>query len=102
MIIKWTKPAADDLDSIYKYIARDSEFYAACFIEKILKTVEILEFNPEIGRKVPEADNKTIKELLFQNYRIIYRLVKNEIQIIAVIRGSRDIANFTHKPWEIF
>ena len=101
MKIKWTVPAVNDLDAIREYIGRDSEFYASSFIEKILHAVDMLEKFPELGRKVPEADNPNIRELIFQNYRIMYRIVDDAIQIIAIIRGSRDITKWPLKPWEI-
>ncbi|MCD6561313.1 MAG: hypothetical protein J7L16_06105 [Deltaproteobacteria bacterium] len=34
--LKWTLPAVDDLEAISEYIEKDSEFYAAYFIEKKL------------------------------------------------------------------
>lgn len=101
MKIKWSVPAVDDLESIRDYIARDSALYASSFIEKILKIIDMLEEFPEIGREVPEADDPNIRELLFQNYRIMYRVLHDAIQIIAVIRGSRDITKWPLKPWEI-
>ena len=73
MKIEWTEPAISDLDSIRDYIARDSEYYADIFIEKIITAVENLEEFPEIGRIVPEAEERNIREILFHNYRIIYR-----------------------------
>ena len=100
MKVEWTLPAVDDLEAIHEYIGKDSEFYANSFIEKILKTVDILVKFPEIGRKVPEANNPNIRELIFQNYRIIYRIVNDIVQVIGVIRGSRDMTK-SIKPWEI-
>lgn len=101
MTIKWTIPALDDLESIHEYIGRDSEVYAVSFIEKIFKAVEMLEKFPKMGREVPEANDSNIRELIFQNYRIIYRIHHDTVQIIAVIRGSRDITKWPTKPWEI-
>jgi toxin ParE1/3/4 len=101
MKIRWTVPAVDDLESIRNYIARDSKLYASSFIEKILNIIDSLEKLPEIGRKVPEADDPDVREIIFQNYRIIYRILHETVQIIAVIRGSRDLAKWPLKPWEI-
>ncbi|MBD3419347.1 MAG: type II toxin-antitoxin system RelE/ParE family toxin [Chitinivibrionales bacterium] len=101
MKIQWTIPAVNDLESIRDYIARDSELYAASFIEKILGIVDLLNDSPEIGRIVPEANDRAIREMIFQNYRIMYRLHSNSVQIIAIIRGSRDIARWPLKPWEV-
>jgi len=101
MKIKWTIPAFDDLESIREYIGRDSEVYATSFIEKVLQAVEVLEEFPKIGRKVPEVNDPIIRELIFRNYRIMYRIHHDAVQIIAVVHGSRDINNLPQKPWEI-
>jgi len=101
MKIFWTLPSINDLESIRDYIARDSEVYAINFVEKIIMAVEKLSLLPELGRMVLEADDPNVRELIFQNYRIIYRIHEKAIQIIAVIHGARDIGTFPIKPWEI-
>lgn len=73
MVIEWSARARTDILELRTYIAQDSPHYARRFIEKIFKAVETLTEHPQIGRKVPEADREDIRELLFQNYRIIYR-----------------------------
>jgi len=35
----------------------------------------------QILRKVPEIDNPSIREVIFQNYRIIYRNMTNFVEI---------------------
>jgi len=53
MKIEWTQPALLDLEHIRDYISRDSEYYAARFIEKIIEAVEGLVNFPKMGRSVP-------------------------------------------------
>ena len=101
MKIEWTNPAVSDLQYIRDYIARDSEFFAHRFTERIIDTISPLPQFPEIGRVVPEAEDKNIRELLFQNYRIIYRVEQERILILAVIHGGRDLRLIQPKPWEI-
>ena len=101
MKVLWTEPAVNDLEAIRDYIARDSELYAASFIEKILFSVDNLVDLPDIGRKVPEAYSSNIRELIFQKYRIVYRIHQDTVQIIAVVHGSRDLSGASVKPWEI-
>ena len=61
------------MEGIQIYIAKDSGFYARQFIERIFEVAKNLETFPELGRKVPEAeDREDIRELIFQGYRIIY------------------------------
>ena len=71
--IKWTKQAADDFESIMQFIALDSEHYAQLFAADIIEVIERLSEFPESGRTVPEVHMNEIREVLFGNYRIIYR-----------------------------
>ena len=101
MKLKWTEPALSDLESIRDYIKKDSEYYANRFVERIIEAVESLEMFSEIGRRVPEAEEENIRELLFHNYRIIYRVEPSTILILTVIHGARDLSRRKHKPWDV-
>ncbi|MGB3460277.1 MAG: type II toxin-antitoxin system RelE/ParE family toxin [Halobacteriota archaeon] len=101
MKLEWTEPALLDLECIRDYIKRDSEYYANRFVERIIEAVEGLEQFPEMGRWVLEAEAENIRELLFHNYRIIYRLETNSILILTVIHSARDLAGRFDKPWEV-
>ena len=50
---------------------------------------------------VPEADTETIRELLYHNYRIIYRINGDLIEIITIVHGRRDLGSFKPAPWEV-
>lgn len=101
MTISWAGPATRDLSSIRAYIAQDSEYYADRFIERIVGAVENLSTFPEMGRMVPEINVPDIRELLFHNYRIIYRLEANRVLVITVAHAARDLTRQTPKPWDI-
>ncbi len=101
MKIEWTEPAISDLDGIRDYIGRDSEYYASRFIGRIIEAVERLVYFPEMGRRVPEAEEENVRELLFQNYRIMYRSEPQRILILTVIHAARDISQKEPKPWDV-
>ena len=67
MIIVWSSPAVADLENLRDYIAHDSPYYAAIFIEKIIAAVEKIISFPLMGRIVPEYGNKNIREVIYQN-----------------------------------
>lgn len=97
--IEWTEPAVSDLENIHDYIARDSPEYADAVIERlVLSTDQLISF-PESGRLVPESTNPKIRELLIQSYRVIYRLKKGTVQILAVVHGERNLSSMKPKPW---
>lgn len=83
------------------YIAKDSEVYASSFVQRIVIAVEKLTNFPRLRRVVPEADEETIRGLLYQNYRIIYRIKGERVEILTVIQGSRDLGSFRPAPWEV-
>jgi toxin ParE1/3/4 len=100
MIVFWSDPAIEDLRAIRDYIALGSEHFAAEFIEQLLDVVAKLEQFPELGRIVPEVQDPKARELVFQNYRILYRLKPDRLEIAAVIHGRQDVRRKT-PPWEI-
>ena len=101
MKIEWTEPAVLDLQSIQGYIGRDSELYASLFIEKIIEAVDNLSIFPFLGRAVPEAKKKNIREIIIHAYRVIYCVDRERIVILAILHCSRDLRRKKPKPWEI-
>jgi len=87
----WTKPAVDDLEAIKEYIAKDSEYYARIFVGKLVIHAEKLLSFPKIGRIVPEYNRENIRELIYRNYRIIYKLEQERTLILTVVHGKQDL-----------
>jgi len=92
----WSSAALADLAGVCEYISRDSEHYAKLFAQRVFTAAEMLVLFPESGRIVPEYDRRDLRELLFQDYRIVYRVKENEVQIAAVVHGARLLSNI----WE--
>jgi len=102
MRIEWTEVAIDDLRAIRDYIARDSRFYAARFVDRLLEATDVLVQFPDLGRHVPEAGPRTdIRELIFRSYRIIYLSRPDAVFVLTVLHGNRDLSQLTPKPWDI-
>jgi addiction module RelE/StbE family toxin len=101
MKIHWSDIAEADLDDIFDYIARDVPYYAELFVDTLIEATDKLEDHPRMGRMVPEAnDRDDVRELIIQGYRIIYLLQTEQLQILTVIHGSRNLAGQEKKPWE--
>ena len=90
-----------DLRGVRAHIAQDSEYYADRFVERILAAVENLMAFPQMGRVVPEIRDPGIRELLFNNYRIMYRAETDRVLIIAVAHAARDWSQHESKPWDV-
>ncbi len=76
--IRWTEKASRNLQSIHEYISRDSKVYAGRFVKSLIKATKKLELMPYCGRIVPEFDRDDLREVIYQNYRIVYRMVSDE------------------------
>ena len=87
--IRWTRQAANDLETITEFIAADSSHYASLFALDVLAAVERLAVFPNSGRIVPELEETDVREILFGNYRIAYRLEDNSVTILTVYHGAR-------------
>ncbi len=89
MKILWTKESLIRLQEIEEYISRDNPVTAIKFINKLIEIAESLVDNPKLGRVVPELSLENIRELLYKNYRIVYLVKKNTIDILTVFEGHR-------------
>lgn len=87
--IRWTLQAANDLEAAVEYIAADSPPYAQLLAIDVLKAVERLAVLPRSGRVVPEYGSPSIREIILGNYRIIYRVRRDLIEILTVYHGAR-------------
>jgi len=68
--VEWTDPAWEDLADIVDYIARDSEYYAAAFVQEVKDAAVSLTDFAERGQIVPEWDETSVRELLIKSYRL--------------------------------
>jgi toxin ParE1/3/4 len=87
--IVWTDPAWEDLTAAAEYIARDSEAYAAAFVQEMNDAASSLSEMAERGQIVPEFGDASIRELLVRPYRLVYHLNARRVTILAVIHGAR-------------
>jgi toxin ParE1/3/4 len=87
--VVWTDAAWEDLEAVAAYIARDSEAYAAAFVEEIKAAATSLAEMAERGQIVPEFRDASIRELLVQPYRLVYLLSERQVRILAIIHGAR-------------
>jgi toxin ParE1/3/4 len=87
--IVWAPQAVEDVEAIRAYVARDSPHYAALVVEQIVAAVALLASSPRSGRVVPEVGDESLREVIHGNYRIVYRLRHDIIEIATVFHGAR-------------
>jgi len=91
--IRWSPKSALHLEQICEYISGDSEEYAAIFAKRIVAMVLAIPKFPEAGRIVLEYNDPALREKIYGNYRIVYRMKADVVEIVAICHGSRLLSN---------
>ena len=92
--IKWTEPALNDLDEIAEYIALDKPSAAQKLVKEIFKSTKLLKNFPESGRRPPELQDTNYREIIVGPCRVFYRVEKNKVYILYVMRSERELRKF--------
>jgi plasmid stabilization system protein ParE len=100
--VRWSVDALRDLNAAGEYTQRWSADLARRLARRITESIEALAEFPQLGRVVPEFGQPDLRELIFQNYRIVYRLVESDVTVLAVLHSSMDITSSAERRgWEI-
>jgi len=96
-----THDAARDLDEIYKYIAlQDSPQNADHVLERIDKIFSSLSAFPERGvypKELLALGIREYREIFFEPYRIIYRVMENIVYVLLIVDGRRDMQSLLQR-----
>ena len=95
--IIWTEVAWTDVENAADFIFRDSPYYAAALVREAKEASRALRRFVMRGRIVPEVGDKSIREIMVQNYRLLYRVEKSRVVILAFIHGARDLKSLWAK-----
>ena len=87
--IRWSPQAADDLEAIRDFIARDSAHYAKIVVQRIVAAIDLLAASPQMGRIVPELRDPSVREVIVGAYRVVYRHRQDAVEIATIFHGAR-------------
>ncbi len=92
MRLVWTAAARDDLESIAFFVGveRLSPQAADQLIDELVWKCELRLAHPELSALRPDL-GAGVREFGVGSYVVFYRLEGDEIQVLAVIHGARDI-----------
>ncbi len=91
MKVHWTDNALSDLKGIRAYIALRSPQYARAMVERIFDRTDPLADLPYLGATVPEYEEEddSFREVFEHPYRIVYRVLTERIDVVAVVHAAR-------------
>ena len=89
MKLTWTNEALNRLIEIEDYISEDSPRRGLNFVNQIIQKAESLKKYPKKGRIVPEFSIPEIREIIYKNYRIVYIVKEESLEILTVFDSHR-------------
>ena len=89
--IVWSLWASDDLVSVAEHISRDSESYAATVVRELVVAARSLRVFADRGRRVPEYDDPSVRELIVRKYRLVNRVHPERVDVLRIIHGAREM-----------
>ncbi len=89
MKVVWTEQARRRLSEIEEFIARDRPATAAKLVDKLVDRPDALATYPDRGRKLRELPGSGLRELVVDDYRLVYRRVASTIEVLTVFEGHR-------------
>ena len=99
--VRLTKDAVNDLDDLYDYIVRhDSNVNADHVLDKIEKLIDSLAESPNRGSIPTELQAVGIddyREIYFKPYRIVYRVRSEQVFVMLVTDGRRDMQSLLQR-----
>jgi plasmid stabilization system protein ParE len=86
-----------DLNEIWEHIALDSVDVADKWIGKLFDAFELIGQNPQIGHRREDLTGFDVLFWPVGSFLVIYRQGTEAVEIVAVVRGARDIPSFLVK-----
>jgi len=90
----WTEPALLDLEEIAQYIALDNLGAAKKLVQNVFGCVERLAQHSESGRRPPELERTSYREIVVGPCRVFYRVKDTKVFILYVMRGERQLRKY--------
>jgi plasmid stabilization system protein ParE len=69
----WSPQAIEDVEAVRSYVA----------------AADRLESFPLSGRVVPEVGDESLREVVYGNYRMVYRVKAEAVEIVTVFHSAR-------------
>jgi len=89
MQVRWTMPAAQDLQEITRYIRKDSPSAARAVAKTLFDAANALDIMPDRGRagRIPGTRELMVPGL---PYIVVYQVTVTAVQILHIYHGARN------------
>jgi addiction module RelE/StbE family toxin len=87
MEVRWTAPAAQDLENIARYIQRENPEAARRVAEALYDAAMSLDVMPDRGRS---GRIRGTRELVRAPYIIVYRVTAQAVDVLRIYHGAQN------------
>ncbi len=92
MIVHYTTRFVHELDEQADYLAQYSVARTTLLVDSVFRQLDLLKQHPRLGRMVPEFNDEAVRELLHRQYRLLYRIISEEIiDVLTFQTGARPL-----------
>jgi plasmid stabilization system protein ParE len=99
--VVWSRRAQQNLAAIFRSIARDDRAAAERWVSRLVATGEGIATFPLSGRVVPEIGRDDVRETFQRTYRIVYLVQAEDIRILTVFEGHRQLRDADVEEGEV-
>jgi len=87
--VRWRPQALRDLEAAEEYYKAVAPEFAAVFVAGAFEKAAKLGDFPRMGRPMPEIGEESIREVMYRQYRIIYVVEEDAVEVLTVFHSSR-------------
>jgi len=87
--IRWTLPAADDLESIYRYLLQHHPQFAESTVRTINRQIKSLKKSPNRGRPGHREGTRELP-ISALPYVVVYAVKIDAIELLHIYHGAQD------------
>ena len=95
--VRWSPSAENALDEAIAFVFKESPSTAQRLLEEVLTAAASLSTLSDRGSHVPEVEDPSVRQLLCNPYRVIYRVDEDEVVILALLHQRQDVGSWRRK-----
>ena len=90
MRVSWSERARTQAREIFEYIAQDRPLAAERLLDGFVKRTSLLADLPEQGAPWGRPHRSDLRAIVYESYRIVYRIRSDEVAILSVRHTRMD------------
>jgi plasmid stabilization system protein ParE len=87
--VRWSPLAIQRVEEAARFIARDDPTAAVRWVRGLFDSVDLLRRFPRRGRVAVRSPQAEIRELIYREHRVIYRVTPRLVEVLTIRHARR-------------